>query len=114
MASAYIQGRTLKDEITDRNQRGIRHLAPELVERLARERAGHEAVLDERLRWLEDCLHELPVADGELIRCRYQEKLRTEELMQRFHTSRRTLFRNLDRIRRLLFECVSRRLAASD
>jgi RNA polymerase sigma-70 factor (ECF subfamily) len=98
----------------ERNQRGTRHLAPELVERLARERTRHEPVLDERLKSLEDCLRELPPADGELIRQRYQEKLCTEDLMRRFGTSRRTLFRNLDRIRRLLFECVSRRLAASD
>jgi RNA polymerase sigma-70 factor (ECF subfamily) len=98
----------------ERNQRGTRHLAPELVERLARERARHEPVLEERLKSLEDCLRELSPADGDLIRQRYQEKLPTEELMKRFHTSRRTLFRNLDRIRRLLFECVSRRLAASE
>jgi predicted DNA-binding transcriptional regulator YafY len=49
-----------------------------------------------------------------LIRQRYQSKARAEELADRLGASRRTLFRNLDRIRRLLFECVNRRLEATD
>jgi RNA polymerase sigma-70 factor (ECF subfamily) len=98
----------------ERNQRGARLLGRELVERLAREREQHEPVLEARLRSLEDCLQELNSADQELIRHRYQGKMSVEEMVQRLGTSRRTLFRNLDRIRRLLFECVSRRLAASE
>jgi RNA polymerase sigma-70 factor (ECF subfamily) len=98
----------------DRNQRGTRYLGREVIERLAQERARHEPVLEDRLRCLEDCLKELPPEDGELIRRRYQGGFRSEELMKQLGTSRRTLFRNLDRIRRVLFECVSRRLAALD
>jgi RNA polymerase sigma-70 factor (ECF subfamily) len=98
----------------ERNQRGNRHLGLELLQRLARQRETHEPVLEERLHSLEYCLQELAPADQELIRRRYQGKTRAEELVRQFGTSRRTLFRNLDRIRRLLFECVSRRLAASE
>jgi RNA polymerase sigma-70 factor (ECF subfamily) len=97
----------------ERNQRGTRHLREDLLGRLAREREEHEPVLEARLRALEDCLQELPPADRELIRQRYQEKTRTEELVRLQGASRRTLFRNLDRIRRLLFDCISRRVAAA-
>ncbi len=97
----------------ERNQRGTRLLSRDLVERLAREREPLEPVLQARLQALEHCLAELPLADRELIRQRYQEKTRSEELMQQFDTSRRTLFRKLDRIRRLLFDCISRRVATT-
>jgi RNA polymerase sigma-70 factor (ECF subfamily) len=96
----------------ERNQRGTRHLSREVVERLAREREQHEPVLQDRLHALEDCLEELSPADQRLIRQRYQRKTPTEQLVQLFETSRRTLFRKLDRIRRLLYDCISRRVAA--
>jgi RNA polymerase sigma-70 factor (ECF subfamily) len=96
----------------ERNQRGSRHLSRDLVERLAREREGHESVLQARLQALEHCLEELPPAERELIRQRYHGKSRADELVRLSGTSRRTLFRNLDRIRRLLFDCISRRVAA--
>jgi RNA polymerase sigma-70 factor (ECF subfamily) len=95
-----------------RNQRGIRPLKLELLERLAHEREEHDSVLQTRLQALELCLQKLPSADRELIRQRYQGHVCTEELVRQFDTSRRTLFRQLDRIRRQLFECVSRHMAA--
>ena len=98
----------------ERNQRGSRHLSRELVERLAREREQYEPVLLERLQALELCLRELPPADQELIRQRYQGQADIEELARQAGTSRRTLFRELDRIRRSLFTCINRRLAATD
>jgi RNA polymerase sigma-70 factor (ECF subfamily) len=96
----------------ERNQRGARFLNVDLVERLAREREQHEPILDLRLQALEHCLGELPPSDRELIRQRYQRKVRVEELVRTCGASRRTLFRRLDRIRRLLFDCISRRTAA--
>jgi RNA polymerase sigma-70 factor, ECF subfamily len=97
----------------ERNQRGTRHLRPDLVGRLAREREQHDPVLQARLHALDHCLEELAPADQELIRQSYQEKIGAEELVGRFGTSRRTLFRNLDRIRRFLFDCISLRVAAA-
>jgi RNA polymerase sigma-70 factor (ECF subfamily) len=96
----------------ERNQRGTRLFKRELVERLSREREPHEPVLYARLLALDQCLKELSPGDQELIRQRYQEKAGAEELMRQFETSRRTLFRKLDHIRRLLFDCISRRVAA--
>jgi RNA polymerase sigma-70 factor (ECF subfamily) len=96
----------------ERNQRGTRHLRRELVERLARERQQHEPMLQARLQALEQCLEQLPPADRELIRQRYQARERTEEMVRRAGASRRTFFRKLDRIRRSLLECINRRTAA--
>jgi RNA polymerase sigma-70 factor (ECF subfamily) len=95
----------------ERNQRGARLLKRDLVERLAREREPHEPVLQARLLALDSCLKELSAPDQELIRQRYQKKAAAEELMRQFETSRRTLFRKLDHIRRLLFDCITRRVA---
>ena len=97
----------------ERNQRDTRLLNPALIECLAREREQHEPVLEARLQALEACLEELSPADRELVRQRYAKKMRSEELVQQFATSRRTLFRKLDRIRRLLFDCISRRVGAT-
>ena len=97
----------------ERNLRGTRHLGRDLIDRLAREREGHEPVLQARLSALEDCLEKLSTADRELIRLRYQAKTSAEELVRQVGTSRRTLFRKLDRIRHWLFDCVSRRVATS-
>jgi RNA polymerase sigma-70 factor (ECF subfamily) len=97
----------------ERSQRSARLLAVHIMERLARERQQHEDVLQARLQALEPCLQELPRADRELLRKRYQEKVGTEELIRHWGASRRTLFRNLDRIRRVLFDCISRRVAGA-
>ncbi|MCI0456789.1 MAG: sigma-70 family RNA polymerase sigma factor [Gemmataceae bacterium] len=96
-----------------RNQRGSRLLSREILERLALEREPHEAVLQARLQALESCLEELSGGERELIRQRYLGKVRTEDLVRQCGASRRTLFRKLDRIRRLLFDCISRRVAAA-
>jgi RNA polymerase sigma-70 factor (ECF subfamily) len=96
-----------------RVRRSSHHLAEALIERLARERAESEPLLEERLQALQHCLQELPPAHRDLIRRRYHDNASTEELVRQFGPSRRTLFRNLDRIRRVLFDCINRRTAAT-
>jgi RNA polymerase sigma-70 factor, ECF subfamily len=98
----------------ERNQRAARYLSRDVIERLAQERADHEPVLRQRLQALDRCLQALPPTDQQLIRQRYQCNVDTDELARQAGTSRRTLFRELDRIRRLLFHCISRRLAVTD
>jgi RNA polymerase sigma-70 factor, ECF subfamily len=96
----------------ERACRNGRHLREDLFELLAREREKHETELHSRLQALETCLRELPPADRELIHQRYTVDCPIDDLVERVGTSRRTFFRNLDRIRRSLFECINRRLAA--
>jgi RNA polymerase sigma-70 factor (ECF subfamily) len=98
----------------ERNQRGRRFLNDDLVARLAREREQLEPALDDRLLALENCLEKLPPADRELVRLRYQENAQIDDLVQKAGTSRRTFYRNLDRVRQSLFDCIMHRLATSD
>ena len=98
----------------ERNQRAIRHLSREVIERLAQERAQREPLLQARLQALEHCLAQLPPADQQLIRDRYQGKAGTDWLLRQVGTSRRTLFRNLERVRRVLFECINQRMTTVD
>jgi RNA polymerase sigma-70 factor, ECF subfamily len=98
----------------ERNQRVSRLLKRELVEQIMRERQNEEPSLASRLQALENCLEKLPANDQALIQNRYQDKVAIEDMVAQSGSSRRTLFRNLDRIRRMLFDCISNRLAASD
>lgn len=98
----------------ERNQRAARLLKRDLVEQLIRERQAQETDLQLRLQALEDCLEKLPTSDQSLIQQRYQAKVGIDEMAAQSGASRRTLFRNLDRIRRLLFDCINRRLASMD
>ena len=97
----------------ERVQRGTRLLARHLLEQLASEREQSQQILQARLQALEVCLQQLPADDQDLIRKRYQDKLPADELARQFGPSRRTLFRKLDRIRRSLYDCISRRLAGA-
>jgi RNA polymerase sigma-70 factor (ECF subfamily) len=86
-------------------------LSDDVVETLARERAERNEFLDARLQALEHCLEQLPPADFELIRGRYHSRLSIDKLAAKVGMSHRTLFRNLDRVRRVLLACITRRLA---
>jgi RNA polymerase sigma-70 factor (ECF subfamily) len=98
----------------DRSRPGRLPLTRELVERLAREREQHETVLQARLDALEECLRQLPPGDRDAIEARYRGGAGTDELARRSGTSRRTLFRQLDRIRRQLSLCIDRRVGPAE
>jgi len=111
-AYSFAYREVLKHRDRDRSWR--LPLTRELVERLARERERHETALQARLEALEECLRQLTPEDRELIELRYRGGADTEELVRRSGASRRTLFRQLDRIRRLLSLCIDRRVAAAE
>lgn len=83
----------------------------DVMDLLANERAHLEPMLDERLRWLDNCLAKLSPLHKDLVTSRYGLRHGAEELMKRFAMSRRTLFRNLELLRQQLHECVSQHLA---
>lgn len=97
----------------ERTSRDKRLLSDELVTLLANQREASHESLQSRLDLLETCLQNLPPADRELIHHRYTLNSSIDQLLARFQTSRRTLFRNLDRIRRTLFTCINHKLHAS-
>lgn len=102
---AYLK--VLKFHEQQRPRRVVR-LPTEVLELLARAREEEEPVLAERLVALEKCLQKLTVRDRRLIQARYVDRAPTDQIAESFSQSRRTLFRNLERIRRLLFECINR------
>jgi len=94
----------------ERQARAARVFSDEIVALLAQERTSQEPAWNARLAALEPCLDKLPDADRRLIAHRYLARTTIEQLADIAGSSRRTLFRNLERIRRLLYDCISRRL----
>lgn len=95
----------------DRTRQGNRAFRPEVIDRLARDREEYEPVLEARAVALEGCLQRLSPADRDLIDRRYRRDVRPDDLAAELGTSRRTLFRNLDRVRRRLLDCITRHSA---
>ena len=95
-----------------KNRNAAVTLSDDVIELLARQRDAQGEALDARLRALEDCLRALPQADLDLVRQRYHARLPIDKLAVRVDMSQRTLFRNLRRVRRVLFDCITRKLSA--
>jgi len=83
---------------------------PDVLELLAREREAAEEHLGARLQALDHCLATLEEKDRRLIRARCFDDVVMEEAASQLGMSRRTLFRNLDRVRLVLMDCINRRL----
>ncbi|QEG43115.1 sigma-70 family RNA polymerase sigma factor [Roseimaritima ulvae] len=94
--------------------REILLLGADVIELLARERQNQEIHLNRRLTLLEQCIQELPGADHELVRSRYFEGVAHDTIVERVGTSRRTLFRELKRIRHQLMHCIEGKLALEE
>lgn len=105
---AYLQ--VLKHR--EQRQRVAMTLGEDVVELLARERDEQSEMLDARLRALENCLRELPAQDLQIIEGRYESTLNMDELARLVEMSPRTLYRNLQRVRRLLQDCINGKVAA--
>lgn len=82
----------------------------DVMDLLAQDRERLEPELDERLRCLEGCLQKLTMQERQMVTHRYALSRGAEEMMEQFSMSRRTLFRNLEMLRKRLHECVSREL----
>lgn len=82
----------------------------DVLDLLTHDRAQLEPELDVRLRLMDWCLAKLTPQDKALVTSRYALRQGAEEMMQRFAMSRRTLFRNLELLRRRLHDCVTRQL----
>lgn len=103
---AYLQVQKHREKST----RAPLLFSEDVIDLLAAERERHEPVLDERLRLLDRCLEKLTGPDRELLTSRYARRESAETMMERFALSRRTLFRNLEGLRRRLHDCVTRQL----
>jgi RNA polymerase sigma-70 factor (ECF subfamily) len=84
-----------------------------LLALLAAERAADIRNQPARLAALEQCLDELPAKDRELLEAVYVQGQQIAELARALERAPQTLYNRLNTLRRLLAECVTRRLAAS-
>lgn len=98
----------------DRGKHRLRPFSREVLERLAAERIEMEPALEVRRHALKVCLDKLSEPDRELIRLRYQDRLPADRAARESGASRRTFFRNLERIRRVLLECIHRQVGPTD
>ncbi len=106
---AYLQVLKLRE----RSHRQPLAFSEDVLELLADERQTLEPHLENRLRALDNCLQKLPAEERQLVTYRYDQRRPVEEIMEHLGQSRRTLFRNLERVRRLLHDCVTRTLEAA-
>lgn len=112
-ACRFAYFKVLKFNEQQRPRRMVR-LPTEVLSLLAMAREEEEPVLAARLAALGRCLEKLSERDRRLIQARYVDRAPTEQIAATFSQSRRTLFRNLERVRRLLFDCINRSVVLGD
>ena len=87
------------------------HFDEELMERLAEERVTDLDHREARLAAVDRCIGELGETDRELVRDFYLNKTEVAALAERLGRAPQTLYNKLNTLRRLLAECMKRRLA---
>ena len=63
---------------------------------------------------LDECLKHLPMADRDLIRCRYELDTSVQSIAQRLEQSIHAVYRSLARIHSSLLRCVTGKIMAGD
>jgi RNA polymerase sigma-70 factor (ECF subfamily) len=87
------------------------HFDEELLDRLAEERLADLDHRDARLAAMDRCIEELDDSGRELVREFYLHKTEIAALADRLGRAPQTLYNKLNALRRLLANCVKRRLA---
>ena len=83
-----------------------------LFEELAREEAKMADELDARRAALAYCLMKLRSIDRQIVDLYYGARTTADDVAARVGRSVHTVYKTLQRVRRALFECIDRRLAA--
>ena len=91
--------------------RGQLHFDDELLQRLAEERVPDLEHREARLAAIDRCVEELDVSGRELVREFYLHQTGVAALAERLGRAPQTVYNKLNGLRRLLAECVKRRLA---
>jgi RNA polymerase sigma-70 factor (ECF subfamily) len=95
----------------DRHPQRAVLLPADVLELVASARREEEPLLAARLAVLDRCLEKLAPDDRDLIRARYVDRVAPDEIAARLNISRRSTFRHLERVRRLLHACIDRGVA---
>lgn len=88
-------------------------LADDVIEHLAAHADAQPSDFDVRRDALAECIGKLKDKDRELIRCRYESDTSGEDVAKRLGRPANSVYQSIGRIRRVLLECVRRRLAAA-
>ena len=94
----------------DQKVRRGRFLSIEAIERLAADRLEEDEALEDRRRALAACLRLLSEAERLIIEQRYSRRMPVARLSEATGRDVSTIYKALERLRRRLFECISRRL----
>lgn len=87
------------------------HFDDELLQRLAEERVPDLEQREARLAAMDRCIDELDESGRELVREFYLNKTEVATLAERLGRAPQTLYNKLNALRRLLADCMKRRLA---
>ncbi len=96
----------------ERKQRDKLHFNPELLEMIAAESVQQAELLDRRRQALAECLQKLKDADRALIQTRYSPDGEGPGIADQLGRPINSIYQSLSRIRKVLLECINRRLAA--
>ena len=96
----------------ERKQRDKLHFNPELLEMIAAESLQQADLLDRRRQALADCLLKLRETDRALIQSRYSPDGEGPGIADQLGRPINSIYQSLSRIRKVLLECINRRLAA--
>ena len=86
------------------------HAADPPLTQIAAERLEKDGILEDRRRALEACLQQLCESDRLVVDHRYSQQMSVAQIAGITGRNPSTLYKALERIRRRLFECVTRRL----
>ena len=97
-----------------RQQVQTRHFCQATIEALAEERLEEQDALIARRKALAVCLEDLSQADRDLVGLRYATGATIADLAREIEQPAKRLYRALERIRRALLQCVTRRVALEE
>jgi len=95
-----------------RRRSGTVLLSDEVVSALADEHNRHRTVIELRREALEQCMEKMPTPGRRLLRQRYQEESTMKEIAVRVGMKVDTLYKQLERLRQQLFDCITQTLVA--
>jgi RNA polymerase sigma-70 factor, ECF subfamily len=96
-----------------RKKRDQLEYSDEFLYAVAEEADAASEHLEQRQQALNDCIEHLPEDHRALLRLRYYEGLSIDAACARLNRTVAALYRQLSRVRRILFDCVTRNLNRS-
>jgi RNA polymerase sigma-70 factor (ECF subfamily) len=94
----------------EQESRRRKFLSLEAIEQLAAERLEENDYLEDRRRALATCLKQLSDSERLIVEQRYSRGIPLAQLSEVTGKNISTLYKMLERVRRRLFDCISRRL----